>query len=57
MTGWLWFVMSWLLWQIIVWWLWLGVILAGLLLVYFGLAWWLGGKLPHFRPGTFRWRE
>ena len=42
---------------IVSWWLWLLSFLAGLFLAYLGLAWWLGGKLPHFRPGTFRWRE
>ena len=39
------------------WWLWLLAILAGLFLAYLGVAWWLWGKLPHFNPGTFRWRE
>lgn len=54
---WLWLVMSEMLWQIITWWLWLGSILVGLFLIYLGLAWWLGGKWPRFRPGDFWWRE
>ena len=36
---------------------WILSALTGLILAYLGLAWWLGGKLPHFKPGTFRWRE